>query len=101
MGDGVLAFTVDQGPNTELYQGIVDLRLKGQSFVITGTLDTLSREEAQAKLKELGAKTPSSVSKNTTFVVVGQNPGSKATKAQDLGITILSEDDLMKILKGE
>ena len=86
---------------TNKYQGIVDLRLKGQSFVITGTLDTLSREEAQAKLKELGAKTPSSVSKNTTFVVVGQNPGSKATKAQDLGITILSENDLIKILKGE
>lgn len=86
---------------TNKYAGVVDLRLKGQSFVITGTLETLSREEAQGKLKELGAKTPNSVSKNTTFVVVGQNPGSKATKAQDLGITILSEKDLLEILKGE
>lgn len=83
------------------YSGIVDLRLKGQSFVITGTLETMSREVAQAKLKELGAKTPNSVSKNTNFVVVGSNPGSKATKAHELGIKILSEDELIKIIKGE
>ena len=86
---------------TNKYQGIVDLRLKGKSFVITGTLSTLSREEAQSKLKELGAKTPNSVSKNTNYVVVGENPGSKATKARELGIAILNEDDLIKILKGE
>ncbi len=83
------------------YTKNVDLRLKGKSFVITGTLDTMSRDEAQAKLKELGAKTPSSVSKNTSFVIVGQNAGSKAQKAQALGIEILSEEDLIKILKGE
>lgn len=83
------------------YNGVQDLRLKGNSFVITGTLDTMSREEAQAKLKELGAKTPNSVSKNTTYVVIGSNPGSKATKAQELGIKILNENDLINILKGE
>ncbi len=83
------------------YNGIQDLRLKGKSFVITGTLDTMSREEAQAKLKELGAKTPNSVSKNTNYVVVGANPGSKATKAQQLNIKILNEDELISILKGE
>lgn len=83
------------------YTKNVDLRLKGKSFVITGTLDTMSRDEAQAKLKELGAKTPSSVSKNTSYVIVGQNAGSKAQKAQALGIEILSEEDLIKILKGE
>jgi len=82
------------------YSGVLDLRLKGQSFVITGTLETMSREEAQSKLKELGAKTPNSVSKNTNFVVVGANPGSKATKAQDLGIKILTEEELIEILKG-
>ena len=86
---------------TNKYQGIVDLRLKGQSFVITGTLETMSRETAQSKLKELGAKTPSSVSKNTTYVVVGANPGSKADKASKLGITILNEEELINILKGE
>ena len=85
---------------TNKYAGVLDLRLKGQSYVITGTLDTMSREEAQAKLKELGAKTPNSVSKNTNFVVVGANPGSKATKAEALGIKILSEEDLIQILKG-
>ena len=83
------------------YTTAQDLRLKGKSFVITGTLDTLSREDAQLKLKELGAKTPSSVSKNTDFVVVGANPGSKATKAAELGIAILSEEDLIKILNGD
>lgn len=82
------------------YSGILDLRLKGQSFVITGTLDSMSREEAQAKLKELGAKTPNSVSKNTSCVVVGANPGSKAIKARELGIKILNENELIDILKG-
>lgn len=86
---------------TNKYSGVVDLRLKGQSFVITGTLETTSREVAQGKLKELGAKTPNSVSKNTTYVVIGENPGSKATKARELGIKILSEKDLLDILKGE
>ena len=76
------------------------LRLKGQSFVITGTLETLSRDVAQAKLKELGAKTPSSVSKNTTYVVIGENPGSKATKARELGVKILNEKELLEIING-
>ena len=86
---------------TNKYQGTLDLRLKNLSFVITGTLDTMSREEAQSKLKELGAKTPNSVSKNTDYVVVGANPGSKATKANQLGIKILNEEELIKIIKGE
>ena len=86
---------------TNKYSGIKDLRLKGQSFVITGTLDTMSREIAQEKLKELGAKTPSSVSKNTTYVVVGANPGSKAAKAEELGITILNEKELIDIINGD
>jgi len=79
----------------------LDLRLKGISFVITGTLDSLSREEAQRKLKDLGAKTPSSVSKNTNYVVIGENAGSKAIKARELGIKILNEKELLDILNGE
>ncbi len=86
---------------TNKYTNAQNLRLKGLSFVITGTLDTMSREEAQTKLKELGAKTPSAVSKNTNFVIVGANPGSKAQKAQDLGIKILNEKELINLLKGE
>ena len=85
---------------TNKYNNAQVLRLKGQSFVITGTLETLSREGAQAKLKELGAKTPSSVSKNTDFVVVGENPGSKALKARELGIKILNEKELLEIING-
>lgn len=85
---------------TNKYTNAEVLRLKGQSFVITGTLETLSREEAQAKLKELGAKTPSSVSKKTDFVVIGENPGSKATKARELGIKILNEKELLEIING-
>ncbi|MBQ4645716.1 MAG: NAD-dependent DNA ligase LigA [Candidatus Gastranaerophilales bacterium] len=85
---------------TNKYSNAEVLRLKGQSFVITGTLETLSRDVAQAKLKELGAKTPSSVSKNTTYVVIGQNPGSKATKARELGIKILNENELLEIING-
>jgi len=86
---------------TNKYTHSSDLRLKGKSFVLTGTLETMGRDVAQTKLKELGAKTPNSVSKNTNFVVVGSNAGSKAQKAQALGITILNEDDLIKIIKGE
>lgn len=86
---------------TNKYNNALNLRLKGKSFVITGTLETLSREVAQIKLKELGAKTPSSVSKKTDYVVVGENPGSKAAKAKELGITILNENDLLKMLNGD
>ena len=75
-----------------------NLKLKGQSFVITGTLEKYSRDEAQSKLKELGAKTPSSVSKNTSFVIAGANPGSKIDKARALGVPILSEDDFIKLI---
>ncbi len=98
MIDEMLSFGVNI---TNKYSGIKDLRLKGQSFVLTGTLETMSRELAQEKLKELGAKTPSSVSKNTTFVVVGSNPGTKALKARDLGIKILNEKDLIDIIGGK
>ncbi len=76
-----------------------NLKLKGQSFVITGTLENYSREEAQTLLKSLGAKTPSSVSKNTNFVIAGSNPGSKIDKAKSLGIPILNENDFIKIIK--
>ena len=86
---------------TNKYSNSLDLRLKGLSFVITGTLDTMSRETAQMKLKELGAKTPNSVSKNTNYVVIGLNPGSKADKARELGIKILNEKELIDIIKGE
>lgn len=73
--------------------------LAGKTFVLTGTLLTLSRDEAKEKLLALGASVAGSVSKKTNYVVVGDNPGSKLTKAQELGIEVLDEDQLMQLLK--
>ena len=73
--------------------------LAGQTFVVTGTLASMGRNEAKAALEALGAKVSGSVSKNTSAVVVGENPGSKATKAQDLGIDILDEEAFLALLQ--
>lgn len=70
----------------------------GKTVVITGTLPTYSRDEMSTLLRESGAKVTSSVSKNTDYLVAGEAAGSKLTKAQDLEITILMEDDVLKIL---
>ena len=72
--------------------------LAGKTFVLTGTLTTLTRDEAGEKIKLKGGKTSSSVSKNTSFVVAGANPGSKLDKAEKLGVIILSEEDFLKLL---
>ncbi len=75
-------------------------RLTGQTYVITGTLDRRSRDEAKRALEELGAKVTDSVSKKTSGVIVGESPGSKLQKAQRAGVPILSEDDLEQLLAG-
>src|SRR3989344_5753872 len=75
--------------------------LTGKSIVFTGTLDTMTRPEAQQKARELGADINDSVSKNTNFVVVGTNPGSKADKAQNIGIQVLNEEDFLKLLTND
>lgn len=72
--------------------------LKGKIFVLTGTLSTLSRDEAKKKIKSLGGDVSSSVSKNTSYVVVGENPGSKLDEANKLGVKILSEEEFLKIV---
>jgi len=74
------------------------LPLAGKTFVITGTLASLSRDEAKDKLQQLGAKVSGSVSKKTDCVVVGENPGSKAIKANELGITILDEQAFLTLI---
>ncbi len=73
--------------------------LQGQTFVLTGTLETLSREEGKARLEALGAKVSSSVSKKTQGVVVGDAPGSKLDKAHELQVPVLTEKDFLALLK--
>ena len=72
--------------------------LTGSQYVITGTLEHWTREEAKTALEALGAKVSDSVSKKTTGVVVGESPGSKAQKAEKLGVPVLSEADLAGLL---
>jgi DNA ligase (NAD+) len=74
--------------------------LAGKTFVLTGTLDTMTREEAAARIAERGGRVSSSVSKKTSFVVAGRDPGSKLEKARDLGVTILDEQQFGALLVG-
>ncbi|MFQ5995069.1 MAG: NAD-dependent DNA ligase LigA, partial [Acidiferrobacterales bacterium] len=71
--------------------------LQGKTFVLTGTLVTMSRDQAKARLLALGAKVVSSVSSKTDYVVVGTDPGSKVTKAAELGISTLDEDQFLDL----
>jgi len=73
--------------------------LEGKSFVFTGTLPTLEREEAQAMVRRLGGNVSSSVSVRTSYVVAGEEAGSKLDKARSLGVKILSEDDFLALIK--
>jgi DNA ligase (NAD+) len=74
--------------------------LTGSQYVITGTLERFSREEAKEALEALGAKVSDNVSKKTTGVIVGESPGSKVAKAQKAGVPLLTEDDLAALLSG-
>ena len=76
-----------------------DLPMAGKTFVLTGTLPTLSRREAKAKIEASGGKVTGSVSSKTSYVVVGIDAGSKLAKAEKLGIQRLSEEDLLALLK--
>lgn len=77
-----------------------DTSLSGQTFVITGTLESMSRDEAQAAIRERGGSVTSSVSSNTDYVVVGENPGSnKISQARQYGITQLNEEQLQQLLQ--
>ncbi len=89
-----LGLRLEAGPEERPKEG----PLSGTQYVITGTLGAFTREEAKAALEELGAKVADSVSKKTTGVVVGENPGSKAAKAEKAGVPILAEADLVRLL---
>jgi len=74
-------------------------KLKGKSFVITGTMEKMSREEAKEKIVSLGGEVSSAVSSNTDYLVLGENPGSKFDKAQKLGVKTLNEKEFLKIIQ--
>lgn len=73
--------------------------LNGKTFVVTGVLETMSRDEAHEAIRRAGGKVTSSVSAKTSYVVVGAEPGSKAVKATQLGVNMLTEQDFIKLLK--
>jgi DNA ligase (NAD+) len=75
-----------------------DSPLAGKVFVLTGGLAGMSRDEARRKLQTLGAKVTDSVSKKTDYVIVGEDPGSKADKARKLGVTMLDEKEFLKLI---
>jgi DNA ligase (NAD+) len=76
-----------------------DLPLAGLDFVITGQLKAFPREEAESKIKELGGKAGSDVTRKTNYLVVGEDPGSKLARAQALGTKTLTEAEFLKLLK--
>ena len=69
----------------------------GKTFVLTGTLPTYTRKEATAIIEKLGGKVSSSVSKKTTYVLAGEDSGSKLKKANDLGVSVISEDEFINM----
>ena len=89
----------EAGVNFASKRVVTDTRFAGKTFVLTGALSKFTREEATEKIEAFGGKAAGSVSKKTSFVVVGENAGSKERKARELGIPILSEDDFLKMLQ--
>ena len=87
------------GVNFESKRTITDSRFAGMTFVLTGALSKFTRDEATEKIELFGGKAAGSVSKKTSYVVVGENAGSKERKARELGIPILSEDDFLAMIQ--
>ena len=85
-------------PDVEIQLLTTDSPFSDKTVVLTGTLSILTRDEAKAKLKQLGAKVTGSVSKKTDFVIAGEAAGSKLTKAQELGIKVIDEQELINLL---
>ncbi len=89
----------EAGVNFESKRVLSDARFAGKTFVLTGALSKFTREEATEKIELFGGKAAGSVSRKTSYVVVGENAGSKERKAKELGIPILSEDDFLSMIQ--
>ncbi|WP_289171931.1 NAD-dependent DNA ligase LigA [uncultured Parasutterella sp.] len=96
----VIGALIEDGVTWEENQGTKDedLPFKGMTFVLTGSLPTLSRDKASDLIRKFGGKVSGSVSKKTAYVLAGEAAGSKLAKAQELGINIISEEDLFKLI---
>lgn len=89
----------EAGVNFQSMRQVTDNRFSGMTFVLTGALNKFTREEATEQIELFGGKAASSVSKKTSYVVVGENAGSKERKAREFGIPILSEDDFLSMIQ--
>ena len=89
----------EAGVNTAAAEKGEDQRFAGMTFVLTGALERLTREEAAAMIEDRGGKAASSVSKKTTYVVAGEAAGSKLRKAQELGVPVLSEEVFFRLME--
>ncbi len=89
---------ISAGVRTDAVSEARATTLEGLTFVLTGTLPTMSRDEASALIKKAGGKVSGSVSKKTSYIVAGEDAGSKLTKAKELGVNIISEEELLKML---
>ena len=94
----LLARLQKAGVNMECHRELVDRRFAGMTFVLTGALTRFTREEAGEMIELRGGKVSSSVSKKTTYVVAGENAGSKLKKAGELGVSVLSEEEFLALL---
>jgi DNA ligase (NAD+) len=95
-------FVIDQlrtaGVNFEQSESGGTHELEGLTFVLTGSMESMTRDEAGDKIKARGGKVSSSVSRKTSYLVAGESAGSKLTKAESLGVTILTEEQLINML---
>ena len=87
------------GVNMESQKEIVDMRFESMTFVLTGTLSTYTRSQASKIIESFGGKTSGSVSKKTTYVLAGEDAGSKLDKANKLGVTVISEEEFAEMIK--